>query len=64
MTNSILQVLMTRDSFSEEDALDLIMEARAELNDYLEEGNITCAENICSDYFGLEPDYLDDLLSY
>ena len=64
MTNSILQVLMTRDSFSEEDALDLIMEARAELNDYLEEGNTTCAENICSDYFGLEPDYLDDLLSY
>lgn len=57
MEESLLQVLMRRDGLSKEEALELIAEARAEV---LEDG---CdPEEVLACNFGLEPDYLWDLL--
>lgn len=61
---TIKQVLMRRDSMSASDADALIAEARAELDALLETGNpsIDEAESIITEYFGLEPDYLMEIL--
>ena len=59
---SIKEVLMRRDNMTEEEAEDLISEARNALQSYLNEGDISSAEDICAEYFGLEPDYLDELV--
>ena len=32
------------------------------LEQYLEDDDISAAEDICAEYFGLEPDYLDELM--
>lgn len=57
---SIKDVLMNRDGMSEEDAVNLINDAREDLNDRLMNGED--ASDICSEWFGLEPDYLMELL--
>ena len=62
MTQSLKQVLMVRDEITSAQADQLISEAREELVSLLEEGNMEEAENICYDYFGLEPDYLIELI--
>lgn len=62
MSSEIAKVLMRRDKISLEEALDLIAEAKEMLHKYLENGQIDRAENICQEYFGLEPDYLMELL--
>lgn len=52
MVETIKQVLMTRDEMSSEAADELINEAKAE---------IAAGENpedVLSDFFGLEPDYI------
>ncbi len=59
---SIKQVLMRRDGMTSDEADDLIAEAKEQLLGYLEEGNLEAAEDICAEYFGLEPDYLMELL--
>lgn len=59
---NIKQVLMKRDGMSEEEAENLIKEAKSVLQDYLLDGDITSAEEICAEYFGLEPDYLMELI--
>jgi len=53
---SILQVLMRRDEMGRVDAMDLIRAAREEV----EEGGDP--EEICEEWFGLEPDYIFDLI--
>jgi hypothetical protein len=58
---TIKEVLMERDSMTAEAAEDLIAEAQAEFDSFIDEGNIEGAEQICSDWFGLEPDYLIEL---
>ena len=60
MRESIKQVLMRRDEMSEEEAEDLIAEAREDLFQRLDDGEEPY--DICFDWFGLEPDYLDELL--
>lgn len=45
-----------------EEADELIQEAKETMQKYLAEGDFMAAEDICQDYFGLEPDYLFDLL--
>ena len=60
-SESIKQILIRRDEMSPEDAEDLIQEARDELAFYIESGDLDSAENICQEYFGLEPDFLDEL---
>ena len=57
---SIKQVLINRDNMSEEEADELISDAREDLNNRLSNGED--AYDICEDWFGLEPDYILDLL--
>lgn len=59
---TIKQVLMRRDGMSANEADDLIADAREAFEEYLEAGHTNFAENICEEYFGLEPDYLEELL--
>jgi hypothetical protein len=59
---SIKQILIRRDGMTPTEADDLIAEAREQLYEYLENNDQAAAFDICRDYFGLEPDYLDELL--
>lgn len=57
--NRIIKILIERDGMSEQEARDLFKETRDEilmLDDPFE------AEDIMSEYLGLEPDYIEDLL--
>jgi hypothetical protein len=62
MRKGIKEVLMERDGISETEAEQLIQEAQEALEDGLFSGDMDSAENICEEYFGLEPDFLDDLI--
>ena len=57
---TIKEVLIKRDHMSSEDAEALIDEAKEELQYRLE--NDEDAYDICKEFFGLEPDYLDELM--
>ena len=59
---SIKEILIRRDGMNSNDADELINDAEEELANYLSEGDIDSAENICQDYFGLEPDYIHELV--
>jgi len=59
---SIKSILMKRDGMTESEADDLISEAKDMLQQYIMEGDLSSAEDVCADYFGLEPDYIFDLL--
>lgn len=58
----IKQVLMRRDGMSSDDAQNLINECKEQLNEYIENDDMDYAYNICQDYFGLEPDYLMEIM--
>lgn len=60
MVKPIKQVLMQRDGVSEEDAEQQIHQAREDAMERLAEGEMPF--DICEEYFGLEPDYLEKLL--
>jgi len=62
MQESIKEIIMNRDEMTEEAANELIEEAREALQEYLNNDDQDSAYNICEEYFGLEPDYLDELL--
>lgn len=62
MAEDIKSVLMARDGITAEEAQRQIAEARAELMDRLASGDIDGAYETCMDEFGLEPDYLEDLI--
>ena len=55
-TNRLVSILMDRDGMERDDAEDLLRDARAAV----EEGEDP--EEILADWFGLEPDYVFDLL--
>ena len=55
---------MKRDGMTYEEADNLIDEAREALQNYLDEGDFFGAENVCEEFFGLEPDYLDELMPF
>ena len=57
---SIRDILIRRDNLTTTSVDDLIQEAREAFSEYLDDGDIEGAENICSEYFGLDPDYLDE----
>lgn len=59
MRKSIVEVLMDRDGYSKEEASELVEEARTELHERLAKGGMPF--DLCEEYFGLEPDYLDEL---
>ncbi len=60
--DSIKRTIMRRDGLSAEEADELIAEAKSQLQDYLAEGDSESAHNICEEMFGLEPDYLFELM--
>jgi len=59
---TIKEILMDRDEMLENEAEDVINDAKIQLQEYLEQGDIELAEEICAEYFGLEPDYIFELL--
>ncbi len=54
--------LIQRDNLTESKADDLISDARERLMQLIEDGDFDAAFDVCGDEFGLEPDYLEDLL--
>jgi len=56
----ILRVLMERDGMTKDEAQELIQEAREDLHNRLAEGEYP--EDICAEWFGLEPDYVMELM--
>jgi hypothetical protein len=59
MIESIATVLMRRDGMSREEADSLVEECRVDLLERVDAGEMPYY--ICEEYFGLEPDYLDEL---
>lgn len=59
---SIKETIMERDGLTEMEADQLIKEAKADFNESIACADLESAENICADWFGLESDYLFDLL--
>jgi len=57
---TIKQVLMNRDGMSASEADELITEARANMYERLANGEMP--EDICEEWFGLEPDYIFELI--
>ena len=57
---SIKQVLMHRDNMSEQDALQLIADCKLDLQERLDNGEYP--DDICQEWFGLEPDYLYEII--
>lgn len=58
----IKSILINRDGMTPEEAELQIADAQAQLNEYLAAGQEDLAYDICEEFFGLEPDYLDELL--
>lgn len=57
---TIKEILIRRDQMTVKEAEELIGEAKNALHDRLMEGEM--AYDICEEYFGLEPDYIMELL--
>ncbi len=49
---------MKRDGITENEANSLIAEAKQEFDELIASGDLDLAEEIYSEWFGLEPDYL------
>jgi hypothetical protein len=60
--SELKDVLMQRDNLTSAEADEQITEATAALNELLAAESTEEAHNICADMFGLEPDYLFDLM--
>ena len=57
---TIKEVLMQRDSMEEKEAEDLIKEAKEDLHERLANGEEPF--DICEEWFGLETDYIFELM--
>jgi len=57
----IKEILMERDGMTEREADDLICDAKADMAEKLAAGDLPF--DICQEWFGLEPDYLDELIA-
>lgn len=60
---TLVQVLMHRDDLTEADALADIAACREEMLVAIEAGNFSYAEQIFEDWFGLEPDYIVEVVT-
>lgn len=56
---TIKEILMDRDGMSSDEADELIEDAKEDMYSRLEAGEMP--EDICEEWFGLEPDYLFEL---
>ena len=59
---TIKDILIRRDDMTPNDADKLILAAKKQLTTYLSDGDLDLAENICQEFFNLEPDYIYELL--
>ena len=59
---TIKSILIHRDDMTPNDADKLILAAKKQLTTYLSDGDLDLAENICAEFFNLEPDYIFELL--
>jgi hypothetical protein len=59
--NKVVEILIERDQITQEEAESLVRETRDEI---LSLDDITEADDIIQDYLQLEPDYLQDILSF
>jgi len=59
---SIKNILMTRDGMTELEAVGLIVDGREEIMESIYSGDYDEAEELFMDYFGLEPDYMMELI--
>jgi hypothetical protein len=59
---TIKEILMDRDGYSEQEAIEEIQSAMVDLEDRIHDPD-TYGDpyDICMDWFGLEPDYIDEL---
>ena len=62
MGRSIKAILMERDGMTAEEASQLIKDAREDFNERMAEGDLGAAEDVLEEYFGLEPDYIFELI--
>jgi len=60
---TIIKILMKRDKMTRNDAKALVDEVYEEINYYLEQGDYDSAEDLVMSDLGLEPDYLEILLT-
>jgi hypothetical protein len=60
---SIKEILIRRDGVTSGDADKIIENAKNTLQEYLAEGDLDSADYICEEFFGLEADYLPELLT-
>jgi hypothetical protein len=58
---TIKDILIRRDGMSASEANALIAEAKEAFNNYLIDYDMDSAENICEEFFGLEPDYITEI---
>ena len=56
------KVIMKKYGWDEQEADSSINEARTALQEYLDDDDQESAYNICEEHFGLEPDYIMDLM--
>ena len=60
--NEIVRILMERDGVSEQEACEAVEDAKEELQERLADSSMGDPYEICADCFGLEPDYIMDLI--
>ncbi len=60
MRRTIKEIIMDRDGWSEQEADSLIEDARKDLYERLDQGEMPF--DLCEEWFGLEPDYLDEFM--
>ena len=58
----IKKILMDRDKMSANDADALIEEAKEAFECYIDESDLLSAYEVCQEFFGLEPDYIMELM--
>lgn len=58
----ILDHLMNDDGLSRAEAEAEIKAAQKQFYKYLERGDTESAHDICEEFFGLEPDYIEELI--
>jgi hypothetical protein len=62
MRKTIKQILISRDNLTAEKADECIADAKEAFDNYIDDNDFESAQNICEEFFGLEPDYLDEFL--
>ena len=60
--NRVVSILMKRDGYSKDEAIEIINDCREEINEAIADGDYDLAEDILACDLGLEPDYIMDIL--